>query len=322
MPVLVPDLFDQAFDHAAIDESAARSLLRRAPDDPDGRARALGYYMRREGERWSEPVPTLVVWFVRHHPNDLVCVLPAFMSSAEAPTLTTQLAGLWRQHEANGQLSFQGLQNAATFFSCRDWREAERLLLAAREFGVEVSDLDIGLGKLRASLAQKGDALQREHALAAVRYLEPLAESEGTADEDERLYARQILAEVALLAGDKGSARRYAERLLQEESPRQPAHHIAHTVLGRLAHAEGDLEKARQALLAAAATPRDYVSSSYGPRLALAKLLHAEGESEVVIVYLRKRAETWDCCEGRSAKWIEAMQAGRAPDWDAYRDHI
>ena len=79
---------------------------------------------------------------------------------------------------------------------------------------------------------------------------------------------------------------------------------------------------ARDALARAAQTAPDAVSSSYGPRLALAKELVARGEHEAVASYLRKRLESWKPSHYPAQQWVAALEAGQTPAWDGYRDHI
>jgi hypothetical protein len=322
----VADLFDQAFFHAPDTEEEARALLANAgPDDAVSRARTLGYYLKQRHMSWADPVPELLRWIVRRHPNDLICAFPAFKAAGEGvpAELGDQLAKLWHAHEREGRLAVTGFENASRFFRARDWREAERLLLVPKDAPKRGYPRSLSLGKLRAALARSDTDLPRsEHAKAALMYLHELAEGGAATTAHSRQYARQICAEAALVAEDIGSARRYAALLLQERAPHGLLHHVAYTVLGRIALLEGDVPKAREALLAAAETPRDHVSSSYGPRLSLAKRLLAAGERDAVLTYLRKRAESWDCDDGTTARWIAAIEARQTPDWDDHRDHV
>jgi len=300
-------------------------MLRAAgPDDAVARARALGRFMEERELASAEVLQRLIRWFVQRRPNDDICRFPEFMALCEGEDeLATELEGLWREHERRGRLDVRGLQNAAQFFGPRDWRDSERLRLAAMARADDPFPVAISLGKLRASLAQQGsEGSAAEHARAALAYLREQADGHPQVRDQGRQYARELSAEAALLAGDLDTARRYAELLLDEDAPHGLPHHVAHTVLGRIALLEGDVPRARAALLAAADTPADHVSSSYGPRLALAKLLLAAGEREAVLTYLRKRAETWECGDGDAEAWIASIEAGEVPDWDDYRDHV
>jgi hypothetical protein len=95
---------------------------------------------------------------------------------------------------------------------------------------------------------------------------------------------------------------------------------VAHCGLGRVSLRRGDVAAACRSLLDAGDTVSDPVTSSYGPRLSLAKELLAAGENEVVLTFLKKRAERRKVRQGEIESWIEAIESGQIPDWDHIRD--
>lgn len=325
------DLFDEAFHYPAETEEEARSLLEDGTEDARGRARALGFFMSTPMEDEDDQVRVLaelITWFVVNHPNDHICSFPSFRSLPGAgPAHAERVESLWHEHERAGRLDQTGYQNAGAVFAQSDWREAERLFLLGRSTeGADASRAAIMLGKLRAALATAGaDGDVAEHAAAAVDYLADLADSEDVdhGTRGSRGYARQMSAEMCVLAGRLDDAARFARLLIEEdEEPHGLGQHVGHTVLGRVALLRGDTAAARDELRRAGDTRRDGVSSTHGPRLALAKALLETGERDAVVAYLRKRAESWTHDRGRTTEWIAAIEAGAEPDWDRQRDHV
>lgn len=320
------DLFDEAFHHAAADLAEAQEFLLNAdPDDPRPRARALGLVLALKqpaDDALRTLLGPLIPWFVARHPNDLICQMPPFSHLITNTTRDGEVAALWREHEAAQRLDAAGFRSAGMFFATRDWRLAERLNLRMGEFPGRSDDAFVAAGKLRAQLVrtESSEDMRSEHRRAAISHLGELA----TRSPPTRwsTYATKICAELCCDERDYEEAEQHARRALTLPTYGSPLHHAAETIIGRVAFAMGDVGTARAALERAGATEKDFVSSSYGPRLALAKALLAAGERDAVANYLRARAATWECGEGRAERWIAAIEAGDEPDWTDYHDHI
>jgi len=148
-------------------------------------------------------------------------------------------------------------------------------------------------------------------------------------------YSRlQDLARVALEADAPEKARQYATQLLKIAAHHREKTfgnfvHRGHSILGRLALRDGDVEAAKRHLIQAAQAPRSPQLDSYGPRMILAHELLALGEQQIVLDYMetcRKfcatsglggRLESWTN-EKRKAeltRWITDVSQGRTPDF-------
>lgn len=148
-------------------------------------------------------------------------------------------------------------------------------------------------------------------------------------------YSRlQDLARVALEADAPEKARQYATQLLKIAAHHREKTfgnfvHRGHSILGRLALRDGDVEAAKRHLIQAAQAPRSPQLNSYGPRMILAHELLALGEQQIVLDYMetcRKfcatsglggRLESWTN-EKRKAeltRWITDVSQGRTPDF-------
>ncbi len=91
------------------------------------------------------------------------------------------------------------------------------------------------------------------------------------------------------------------------------ARHHGNIILGRLALQEGDLQQAKERLLAAATGVRSPCLCSFGPNMQLAKELLELGEIAVIIEYLQLCQIFWHS-EGPQVL-ISTIQAGEHPYW-------
>lgn len=110
--------------------------------------------------------------------------------------------------------------------------------------------------------------------------------------------------------------------------------HNSHQILGLLRLREGDLEGAREHLLAAGRTPGSPQLNSFGPRLVLAREMFHRGERRVVLDYLDLVARFWAVeREGRPhglarqhqrllQRWRADIQAGRLPEHENWRGEV
>ena len=88
---------------------------------------------------------------------------------------------------------------------------------------------------------------------------------------------------VSLETGDVASAKHLAEEVVK----RSPNHHLARTVLGRVAVRENDLEAAKMHLLKSVTIGSDSPGlRSFGPRFTLARELLEKEEKSAILEYL------------------------------------
>ena len=184
--------------------------------------------------------------------------------------------------------------------------------------------------------SQKQDDLYLK--LAAEQFLSAneakLQESKNKAklQEDKMIvqfYLLANLAPAALAAGETEKAENYARELMVvadkrihnrviRSSSMGYATYISNMVLGRIALENGEIDKAKEHLLAAGrVTGRHPDLATFGPSMILAKQLLEKGERETVIQYLDLCANFWKNERGRLEKWKNIIKQGGMPDFGA-----
>lgn len=148
-------------------------------------------------------------------------------------------------------------------------------------------------------------------------------ELEAAKNETERFYALNRAAKQALSAGQTEEARKLATEL-ERLAPKHRqnwnygnAVQDANQVLGRIALAEGDVETAKQRLLASADSDGSPQMNSFGPNMQLAKDFLARGEKDVVLEYFDRCGKFWKMGTDQLAAWTEAVRNGKTPNFGA-----
>ena len=91
--------------------------------------------------------------------------------------------------------------------------------------------------------------------------------------------------------------------------------HDANMVLGRIALLEGEVEKAKDHLIAAGTHAGSINQRMHGPNMSLAKDLLEKGEREVVLEYFQLCRKFWPDDEGKLAAWTAAINQGQIPNF-------
>lgn len=139
----------------------------------------------------------------------------------------------------------------------------------------------------------------------------------------ERFYKLDEVATSAYIAGEFEKAAAYASELV-EMAGQHPknwnysnAVHKGNILLGRLDLRAGDIDKAKEHLLAAGKVSGSPQLDSFGPNMSLAKDLLEQGESKVVLEYLDLVHSFWDMDYGKIDEWKEFINKGQIPDFGA-----
>jgi hypothetical protein len=88
-------------------------------------------------------------------------------------------------------------------------------------------------------------------------------------------------------------------------------------VLGRLALKAGDIDTARDRLLAAGRSKGSPQMNSFGPNLSLASELLAKGDKAIVLEYFELVRKFWKLEHGKLDQWKKDIEENRAPDFGA-----
>lgn len=165
---------------------------------------------------------------------------------------------------------------------------------------------------------QKGKS-RRESAKKSLKENEDAFNS--TSDELERFDLLSDLARNAFEAGDLVKAYKYAEDLLKKSSEYKNnwnygnAIHHGNQILGRIALASGDIEKAKKYLLESANTQGSPQLNSFGPNMTLAKELLEKNERDVVIHYFKICEKFWKRGNEKLKNWANIVKGGGIPDF-------
>lgn len=159
---------------------------------------------------------------------------------------------------------------------------------------------------------------------ALERFEQLMAEAEkDSTKEYNKIYLMTMAAPTAFEAGETEKARDYAQGILDHAAKMKKDWntgneiHVGNLVLGRIALAAGDVEKAKQFLLEAGKTPGSPQLDSFGPNMLLAKELLAKGERDTVIAYLDLCANFWEDYRPTLDKWKTQVTKGETPAFGA-----
>jgi hypothetical protein len=131
------------------------------------------------------------------------------------------------------------------------------------------------------------------------------------------------LASSAFEAGEIEKAKSWASTALSDETAVKPdwasgdVVHQAHITLGRIALLAGNLEEAKQHLIAAGLVKGSPVMGSFGPNMMLAKELLEKGERDSVLQYFQECASFWKMHEDKLTQWTAIVKNGHTPDFGA-----
>ena len=284
------------------------------------RVRLIGYYsrLRFTSEEARERCNAHVLWFVRNEPETNVLAVPeARIDRHFDAAVYAEAEALWNRHLETSPDSVGVLRNASKFFMFSNRRRAITLLERAQRLTPASPVLARELGHMQSLDVWKNGAPDAE---TAARALKQFQRAYDLLNEDEADSLLGDLAKTAVLAGQKETARAYAESMLQNDSRGwnlgNRIHH-GHLTLGRIELAEGDLEKAKDRLLKAGGTPGFPQLNSFGPNMLLAKELLERGEQEVVLRYFELCSKFWGMGREKLAAWTQQVREGKIPDFGA-----
>ncbi|TWU07007.1 hypothetical protein CA54_54110 [Symmachiella macrocystis] len=288
-----------------------------------------------------------VFWIIENAPECNTAGSPyAFLIDVEDSADYEKAKQLWLGHvEAHGN-NLKILGNASQFFTLRDKTLSEKLLKRGRVLDPSNPEWTERLGQLyslgncpKLSGHTQGDSAHKalEHFQAAdeIRRGVPfhgVAKVEVDAKHRKEkiliesamtLFSLCDLTNAAIKAGEFQVAREYATKLLRtahlSELPEgvrqgQPVFD-GNLALGWCALKEGDVDLAKNYLIAAAHTKGSPTLNSFGPDMSLAKALMERGERAAVLEFLELCTEFWKMSGTRHQQWIEDVKHGNIPDF-------
>jgi hypothetical protein len=153
------------------------------------------------------------------------------------------------------------------------------------------------------------EAKQLEAELAALplqerRFYELGDAAKGAFDKGKFIEARKLALELEKLTPDFKGNWNYGNAIQD-----------ANLILGRLALRAGDLDKAKEHLLAAGRSPGSPQMDSFGPNMSLALDLLKSGEKASVLEYFKLCRVFWQLEGGKLDQWTKEVEAGKVPEF-------
>ena len=308
--------------HLKHDEVAAlEAQLEHDPLNTGARTRLLGYYgtIRRYREPSSKArLRSLVLWHIHNDPKSAVfarLLPPAWKLSAHRDPegyLEGKQAFLAHLEKEPNDLTL--LKYTADFVALRDRSLAIELLERAKAIDYANPDWALKLG-FRYYL-ETGGRYGSPNLEAARKSLEEYDRAYALSEEAAMKGGLKWAAMVALIANDLDKARHWATVMLADEpggaNYGNNVHH-GNITLGKIALAQGDVQRAASHLLLAGTTPGSPTLNSFGPDMELAKELLEAGEHEVVLQYFDQCAKFWKSGQDDLREWSTVVQAGGMP---------
>ncbi len=311
-----------------LSDAAAQQLedaLKQTPNDLSIRTELLGYYSARRSRSESENNPRQrhVFWIIQNHPEAEIAGLPYaqfdFVQDREA---YEQGAQLWRQQVTDHPTDPAILRNAANFFLLYERPFAEELLKKGATLEPNNPTWPEKLGYLYELGSSRKSEEDRKQ--AAIKALAAYERAHALyADDLQRSYMLDKMARSAFDANAFDKANTYARQIL-EAAGRQhrrwntdKATHHSNLILGRLALKAGDVEKAKQYLVASVNPPVSPQLGSFGPNMTLAKELLEKGQRDVVLEYFQLCAKFWKMGAATLQEWTSIVNQGGIPSFGA-----
>jgi hypothetical protein len=301
---------------------------------------------QRESDAVRERRNEHIFWLIQHAPDSHTAGTPyAWIDQRRDAQAYDKAKQLWLQQVETHPNRAKIHGNAAGLFTLQDMSLSESLLQKARDLEPANPEWADRLGHLyslesrRNSGEGRTKAAKAFEALAVAQELRdreaPPTDESGKemSDEEKRSHALLMaiwklpdLAKAAFAASEFEQARNYATELLQKATSSElpeffrndgNAIHYANLILGRLSFREGDVESAKQYLIASGKTQGSPNLGSFGPNMSLAKELLERGEQETVLRYFELCRKFWNSHGEVLDRWTEDVRAGRNPQFGA-----
>lgn len=301
---------------------ALEKQLEANPGDLASRTQLLGYYWSKFGSKPDrEARQKHVQWIIENHPEAVIAGLPyasldPYIDVQAYPTAKAA----WLKQADKFKDDTRVLGNAATFFLVHDRELAKSFLEKAQSNEPDNPHWAERLGQLYSheTLAAHNAEEKQQAAATALKYFEDALKA--TNGSSKRMYLLVNATKMAFAAGEAKKAESYATELLSTSSHGHAVHH-GNVILGRLALKAGDIDKAKEHLIAAGKVAGSPTLNSFGPNMALAKDLLEKGETEVVLEYFELCSHFWQDRQGRLEQWTKEVENGNMHDFGASLVH-
>jgi tetratricopeptide (TPR) repeat protein len=313
------DLTRIGSDLTADEAESLEQHVEQHPGDVESRTKLLGYYFRAAHRDQSarEAKRQHVLWLINNSPESEVLSLPYGSLDAHLdPEAYSQGKKVWGDQLKQQPGNLKLLGNSARYLLHNDRDLAIQSLEKARSLDPTNPKWPADLGQIY-SLEMIG-ATEKVKTELAGKALEQLEIAYDLSSDDGRDALLKSLAQSALASGDTVKARTYAEQMLSQNvggwNHGNNVHH-GNLVLGRMALSTGNIDEAKERLIAAGKTPGSPQLDSFGPRMRLAEELLQKHEKEIVLEYFDLCSKFWTLGESRLAEWSAIVEDGGIPDF-------
>ncbi len=302
------------------DELEAR--VAQSPDDLESRTKLLGYYFRkgRQDADAKAAKARHVIWLIQNAPAAEVLGLPYGQLDKILETdAYEQARQAWLAALGDAPEDLAALKNAAGFFLMHDRDTAEELLLRGQRVDADNAEWPAALGQLY-SLNLQGLTDSPARTTTAKMAFEQFKMAYERSERVTKEYLLVELAKTAFEAGLMDEAEAFAQEMLAERETGGNVGNQVHQgnlILGRIALRQGDVEEAKNRLIAAGKTTGSPNLNSFGPNMMLAKELLEKGERDVVLEYFMLCSKFWKSPFQKLDEWTENVKAGRIPAFGA-----
>lgn len=316
-----------------------------SPHELGLRILALSYYFlgERESDSARHSRHQHIFWLITHAPDSEIAGSPESSLHGEDNRQAYETAkDIWLRQIESRPENTTILGNAASFFLIHDSQLSESLLKKACKIERTNPRWSERLGHVYSLQSQRNspnalliassalqafqDAERMQSDAQPVGDLNAPAELKRIVELITRISKLSNLAKAAFEAREVEVARNYATELLNaavsEDLPEffrndGDAVHQGNRILGTIALQSGDINQARQRLVASACVSGSAVLSSFGPNMSLAKELLERGERDVVLEFFGLCAKFWEHGSSNLAEWSRQVRAGEIPAFGA-----
>ena len=288
--------------------------LTSSPDDVEARIRLLGFYFHTRHGASNGLRHEHALWIIRNRPESEIAGTPYVgLDKLIDGKAFDEAAKLWRDYVSRDDAPVAILRNAAHFFFLADKELSEQLLRKVVERQPDDRRALRELARFYLRDAQRAAPDRRRGA-----YIRAFATFERCRPEHketpEWAYWAMSASKAAFGAARLEDAARLCHHLLEHHDDGNAVHH-GNVILGRIAARRGEIENAGEHLIAAGKTSGSPQLNSFGPNMQLAQDLLEQGETSVVIDYLKLCKGFWPRPEVE--RWSEDIMSGRAPNFGA-----
>jgi tetratricopeptide (TPR) repeat protein len=287
------------------------SDVKKTPDKIDSRLILIGYYTsngKTPADR--QRLRTHVLWMIENHPEHPATAEPGLRDLPGDFEGNAQILDLWNKNLESRGDDVAVLKDAEKFFFSRDPVAADQLIHRIAEKEPNNREWPNELAQLYRMIGIPGTPIDDPGERASESYKRVLALTRNPA-------AREALAgemaQAAFKVGDLAGAEELAKIHLKSNDRTAPQR--ANTLLGRVALRSGDLNGAKQYLLASSGPQAEKDVSLSGPTMILAKELLEQGEHDAVLQYLDNCLLLWPHGENVLQIWIGDIKRGKTPNF-------